>query len=199
MGGIYEQNDYSELIKHNHSQWNSNDRFIRKKEDIKACQILNCKYEHFNYFDCMYRKNSNNEFLYRTPGKEFSKIVDEDYILSKNIENEIIKRLDKYTILYVPSGIEHHIDHKIMNQIGKNLLKMGYKVYFYHDFNYEEALSSDYKLHQFIVEKKNLYNKKDAILCYSSQINLLFNDENNFLSWIKNKGGIKNYYIYEGS
>ena len=96
--------------------------------------------------------------------------------------------------IYTPLGIGGHIDHVLAFDIGVRMHQAGYNVKFYEDLPY--ALRKDY-LSSRINTLKNmrssvelfplemLERKIEALHYYQSQIDSLFENEDNMRDWIR--------------
>lgn len=150
----------------------------RKMEDERAMKILKTDYIQLDFLECLYRKSCCGEYIYET-------IYDEvNYQLDENIIDQMNYFIDSYVdlekdILVFPLGIGGHIDHKILNNIGRELCLKGGEVYFYRDVPYlKEELLDEYfiELDEILIpiSYRNLYSKIAATFCYNSQIDLLW-------------------------
>ncbi|HEV2649576.1 TPA: PIG-L family deacetylase, partial [Streptococcus pneumoniae] len=104
----------------------------RKKEDRLACERLQCDFRHLSYYECLYRKDRNGNFLYR---HIYSELKNED-TLKNDIIKELLMHLDDKCVVYCPLSLGDHIDHVFVNSIGRALEFMRYKVIYYEDFPY---------------------------------------------------------------
>lgn len=166
---------FSDYAKSLHDYWNLVDPFNdRKKENLDACESIGAKVLNLEYEDAIYRKK-DNIYLYPKDGDIFKEIspsdialIDEMYVYFK--ENFNIK--DKY---YFPMAIGNHVDHCIVNIIGKRLKKAGYNVIFYSDFSYEgKKIIKNVNKQVFELSEDDINAKINAITKYKSQIFMLF-------------------------
>ncbi|HEV1882529.1 TPA: PIG-L family deacetylase, partial [Streptococcus pneumoniae] len=104
----------------------------RKKEDRLACERLQCDFRHLSYYECLYRKDRNGNFLYR---HIYSELKNED-TLKNDIIKELLMHLDDKCVVYCPLSLGDHVDHVFVNSIGRALEFMRYKVIYYEDFPY---------------------------------------------------------------
>lgn len=155
---------------------------FRQKEDRKAMDVLNVSYNHLGFSECLYRKDSNNEFIYNNIYDDINFEKDNKMI------NEIISFFATFyniesTVFIFPLGIGNHIDHNLLSFIGNKLEQKFFKVLYYEDLPYKMNLNyEDYKdkvknKNGIIIplDKSDFYNKLEAYVCYSSQINVVWN------------------------
>lgn len=159
-----------------HQRWNlSMDApRARREEDIKACSILGSSYKHFDYLDCIYRVDHQNEPLIEKEEDLYQAIPSSQDYLVTEIRNLIFNSVELEDILISPMAIGDHIDHRIilksMENLGTN------KIYYYEDFPYilnnqknflnaEQFSPIRYKL-----SLKNITKWHEAIAAYTSQI-----------------------------
>src|SRR5512141_1171065 len=68
MSGIPDLTEYSPFAQLLHFQWgfaNAEETFrARREEDLSAAKILGAKNVHFDFWDCIYRRDKNGEWLY---------------------------------------------------------------------------------------------------------------------------------------
>ncbi|WP_203180683.1 PIG-L family deacetylase [Streptococcus mitis] len=161
----------------------------RIKEDILACKRLHCSFKHLPYFECLYRQDREGNFLYPTI---YSSIQTEE-ILKKDILEEILLLVDANSVVFCPLSIGNHVDHILVNEIGKQLELMNYTVIYYEDFPYISEVSleqyhqktKNLKIHQERLQELNYIDRISAILCYKSQISIIWKSIDNLLMDIK--------------
>lgn len=169
----------------------------RKKEDRLACERLQCDFRHLSYYECLYRKDRNGNFLYR---HIYSKLKNED-TLKNDIIKELLMHLDDKCVVYCPLSLGDHVDHVFVNSIGRALEFMRYKVIYYEDFPYVSDSSmvsymgktKELKMYQEELDEKH-YEELDekhyidrisSILCYKSQILIIWKSVEKLLNNIK--------------
>lgn len=96
----------------------------RKKEDRLACERLQCDFRHLSYYECLYRKDRNGNFLYR---HIYSELKNED-TLKNDIIKELLMHLYDKCVVYCPLSLGDHVAHVFVNSIGRALEFMRYKV-----------------------------------------------------------------------
>ncbi len=174
---------------------------VRRSEDLNALRILGASAKHFDFQDCIYRKNfESDEFLY----EDMEKITDGgdigEPLLMKNIEERmsVLKKTDAQVV--APFSVGDHADHRIIRIISD---KFRIDIKYYLDFpyvfmgesreknqNYENYSFSNYK-----ISGESLSSWKLAVAEYKSQISSFW--ENNMemdkaiKGYYKKHGGIK--------
>ena len=100
----------------------------------------------------------------------------------KKLEKRILLKLKQYIssedVCYFPSGRGGHVDHILVNNVGKRLADENYKVVYYRDFYYQGEVydSNRYAKKNKFFNKKCLEKKTEAMKQYKSQIDMLFGD-----------------------
>ena len=151
----------------------------RRTEDKQSCAGMGASYEHWDFLDCIYRKDANGNHLYPTWQHIIGDLRLED-------EPLILKLADKFQQLspakqiYAPLTVGNHADHRIIRRAAEiaydNLL-------YYEDFPYALV---DGALQTALVDPQAwgvtvhplpadaLKAKIAAIMSYKSQLNALF-------------------------
>lgn len=161
----------------------------RKKEDRLACERLQCDFRHLSYYECLYRKDRNGNFLYR---HIYSELKNED-TLKNDIIKELLMHLDDKCVVYCPLSLGDHVDHVFVNSIGRALEFMRYKVIYYEDFQYVSDSSmvgymgktKELKMYQEELDKKHYIDRISSISCYKSQILIIWKSVEKLLNNIK--------------
>lgn len=103
---------------------------VRLEEDDHAIRILGVTRLHFDFLDCIYRRNPNGAWLYTdiypTPHLE-------DGELLREITASITSLLSSEDRMYCPLAIGAHVDHRIVRAAIENL---GKDIYYYADIPY---------------------------------------------------------------
>jgi len=136
---------------------------IRKKEEALVCSELGYQYDFFDFMDLPLRKGEATSEMNGLIG---------------DIKNKLEKTLHPSDDCFFPLGFGHP-DHKVVNEIGLNLLARGYEVLFYEDlpyaaygdYNYEERCSflKQEGLEPVLVEI-NIGQKLKTLKLYASQM-----------------------------
>jgi len=180
--------DLSAFAKRLHTRWKIEDSSasIRRQEDISACKCLGVDFKHLNFSDAIYRKSENN-FLYTSSVDLFSKIHNVDLNTKKSISKKILSIIkNNSATLYFPMGFGGHVDHKMLHDVGLNILKQDCNkdIRFYRDFSYRNKFSR-IPAYSFSVKssKEHLQNKINAFNKYKSQISTLFGTIDNMYKY----------------
>ena len=181
------KNDFSDFAKELNNLWNLKspveERIIENKN---ACEKMNIKYLNLDFTEAIYRKEKS-KYLYPLSNDIFKDIVDED----SNLKNDIFDILCKYVkeddLIYVPSSIGNHVDHKIVCEVGKMLTNTN-KVIFYEDFSYEGSPNiAKTKIVKIKLSDEELFAKIEAVKEYKSQIEMLFGSIENIKLYYEKK------------
>lgn len=93
----------------------------RKNEDIAACDLLNCKYLHLDFFECLYRRKANGDYVY----SQLSNIYYLDFEDTEGVEllfEKLSCIVSQFDILLAPLGLGNHADHLLTCAIVKKWL-----------------------------------------------------------------------------
>jgi hypothetical protein len=98
------------------------------------------------------------------------------------VQDAVFNHIQSYgdsMMIWCPLGSAHHIEHRMIAQIGHDLLKQGYDVIFYEDAGYETSLNQSH-IHYCATEKslcapliflnQNWHTKYDLMRYYASQM-----------------------------
>lgn len=182
---------------------NSKEYFSIRKTEEKA---LSLKFSFESLFlpfsEALFRSRKrglSQKYLYNTKKKLFDQVNQHDKALVRKIKESIseimLKTKNKKVVLYFPLGLGKHVDHQIVNQIGKNFSDQNKKlkntkIYFYQDFPYElwedkKKVTLDHKKlfkreNKIFLCQDELDQKKAMINSYPSQVAALFGSKENF-------------------
>ncbi|MEK5521652.1 MULTISPECIES: PIG-L deacetylase family protein [Heyndrickxia] len=162
----------------------------RNAEDQKAIDHLGVKRHDLNYLDAIFRGNPP---LYTNERELFSNIKESDIKIIVELFQIIKHNFVKGCKLFFPLAIGEHVDHQIVNFVGKQLAKENYNCIFYEDFPYcaiedikyvnDKGFNSHYEA--FYVDLEGIIDKKvSAIKIYDSQIKGLFGDKSNIINML---------------
>jgi LmbE family N-acetylglucosaminyl deacetylase len=161
----------------------------RRCEDATAMTYLGAEYEHWGYFDCIYRRHpKSGDFLYSSESAIFGPVRGEDLGLIDELTGRLVSALpvDKVQV-YAPLAVGHHVDHQVVLQAALRLRPLGYKVKHYEDYPYAE--DSDGVAHALAawatppaptvltLSETNWEAKVAAVSLYRSQLDVLFGGE----------------------
>ena len=114
--------EYSPFAQQLHRNWGFADAAEtareRRKEDLRAAEILGAKAVHFDFLDCIYRRGRSGEWLYQEidiPPRE------EDADLPAQIASAISARLEPDDVLVCQLGVGSHVDHVLVRQAAERL------------------------------------------------------------------------------
>lgn len=170
----------------------------RKEENKAACKILGIADINMTFYDAIFRQSFSKTWLYNNFDELFGPVKQSDINLIKSIFDTICKHVSKeLTILFFPTAKGGHVDHVIVNEVGKRLLNIGYSIFFYDEFFYNENHCEDLTLNLYKMEfSSEMLNKKIiAMECYKSQHKILFKDGNVSQYYLSN--AVKDNKIFE--
>lgn len=149
----------------------------RMKEERKVSKRLNVKSINLGFRDASLRAPYTCEADYLNP------ILDVRYDASWPMIDVTVRTAaasNDYEFLLFPLGLGHHVDHRILFEIGKNLLYQGYPVLFYEDGSYDvtrdvKAISAyvaeaDLELRRYALGPLNLKEKLGYVKMYRTQV-----------------------------
>lgn len=151
---------------------------IRQHENIMAANFLEVKQIDLNYKDAIFR-TINNNYIYFKEDLIFSEPKEDiNYYLEK-IQNLVHQFREEYCNceFLFPMAFGNHIDHIILNRVGKELSNRQSEkdIMFYYDFPYAFQNSKEYKIKKiYFYSIKDFFKKYRAICCYQSQIKCNF-------------------------
>jgi LmbE family N-acetylglucosaminyl deacetylase len=152
---------------------------IKKREEEEVSSILKTKPVFLDYIEKIPLYNMEQKDIIKKVKKSFNK----EFV--KNIENSLTMEINKRFICFFPLSTEDHPSHRLVNDIGLNLLKKGYNIQFYEDFPYisrninkikEITSFRNFKLIP-ILKEINIKRKLKILKCYKSQISVRWLDE----------------------
>jgi LmbE family N-acetylglucosaminyl deacetylase len=180
MCGFLENEDVSALAGKIHTQWGfrSTEETIRSRrlEDQRAAEILKAQPIHFDFRDCIYRRDMTGNWLYDM--NTFVPPHPEDQQLVEGIANALAERLLPDDELVCPLAVGAHVDH-VITRMAVECLKR--PLWYYADIPYllynpsglEETrrimLAKEQK-----VSWKGLMAWQRAVAAYTSQIPMEF-------------------------
>ncbi|MFW5714617.1 MAG: PIG-L deacetylase family protein [Brevefilum sp.] len=183
MGGFPPDENYSDFAQQNHLAWGMSGEAairMRRAEDHTACQILGAQHRHFDWPDAIYRREtSTGKPLIKNNQELFGKAPEETLV--KAIQAMLENNIGRDTMIVFPLGLGNHIDHIAVSRAEE--AHEGAKFY-YADYPYIlKAFSLPAQWEKTIKKKPHHLNEKalshwqDAVLCYKSQINAFWRDE----------------------
>lgn len=173
----------------------------RRSEDAAALASLGAAYEHWDYLDCIYRRDpASGEFLYGSEKALWGTVARTDRHLVSELTARLSQVLTRHgnatetqelsnrgrggAALYAPLAVGRHVDHQLALRVALRLRRRGWPVQFYEDYPYAEdpqkltrALRSWDSPPQATVvslSEEDLAAKTAAISLYASQLTVLF-------------------------
>ncbi|HSG41649.1 MAG TPA: PIG-L family deacetylase [Anaerolineales bacterium] len=178
MAGYPTDNEYSPFAEFLHQQWgfSSAEETIqsRREEDRNAVSLVGATTVHFDFLDCIYRRNEKGEWPYYEiylPPQEM------DADLPQQIADAITPRLKPDDVLVCQLSVGSHVDHVLVRQaaelLGRPLL---YDIDVPYIFYKPEELASKsvgMKENAHTVSVAGLKAWQEAVLAYKSQLPVL--------------------------
>jgi LmbE family N-acetylglucosaminyl deacetylase len=176
MCGNPHLSEYSPFAQSLHAQWGFADaeETIRKRriEDTTAANILGATVLHFDFLDCIYRRDSNGDWLY--PEGVFGTIRPEDADLPAQIASAITPRLQSTDILVCQLGVGSHVDHVLVRQaaelLGRPLIYDIDMPYFLYKSNEFGEKAAGMKESTSRITESSLEPWIEAVIAYKSQL-----------------------------
>jgi hypothetical protein len=144
---------------------------LRRAEDRKAGAILGASVLHFDFWDCVYRRGKDGEWLY---SDVFLPPHPEDAELPEQLAAAIQSRLRQDDILVCQLALGAHVDHVLVRQGAERLgLPMNYDIDVPYIFYYPdtlEKLAAGMRESVHSITEAGLGRWKQAALEYKSQI-----------------------------
>jgi LmbE family N-acetylglucosaminyl deacetylase len=169
---------------------------IRRAEDEIAASILCAKTVYFDFWDCIYRRDPEGNWLY---ADVFVPPHEADVDLPARIAESISARLTRDDVLVCQLSVGSHVDHIIVRQAAELLARpLLYAIDIPYLFKYPDELaprSAGMKEKLYRVSETGLGSWQDASMAYASQISSLIEPEQNLRellhSYWAERGGIR--------
>jgi LmbE family N-acetylglucosaminyl deacetylase len=172
--GLTEVSPFAQLL---HTQWgfaNAEEAMReRRKEDLRAADILGAKVIHFDFLDCIYRRGKGGKWLYN---EIFVPPHEEDAGLPSQIASTIIPRLQPDDVLVCQLAVGSHVDHVLVRQAAE-LLGLGGRLiydidmpYFLYKSDELEAKAAGMKESISRITEAGLERWAEAVAAYKSQL-----------------------------
>jgi len=163
---------------------------VRRCEDALAMAYLGAEYQHWDYLDCIYRRDPDGaSFLYTSESALFGAIQHEELALVRDLTARLQSSFSPAMTRFYAPLFGKHVDHRIALQAALALRRIGFEVEFYSDYPYAEdpdvvrhALSewTTLPLARLVtLSVEDLKSRIGAILQYRSQLDVLFGSESN--------------------
>jgi LmbE family N-acetylglucosaminyl deacetylase len=163
---------------------------LRRAEDRAACERLGASWLHWEYPDCIYRRDpATSASLYPDVESIFGQIQPcERGALAGGLAIRLQALCDacRPTTVYAPLTAGHHVDHHLVQWAARRLSPRGWTLRFYEDYPYvavpaflEMVFEAGGRWLPEIepLTPANLAAKIEAIACYRSQVPGLFRGE----------------------
>ena len=152
----------------------------RRNEDTKAANILGATAIHFDFLDCIYRRDKFGNWLY--PEGVFGSVRAEDADLPAEIAAEITSRLRPDDVLVCQLSVGSHVDHVLVRQaaelLGRPLIYDIDMPYFLYRSDEFESKAAGMKESVRSVTEAGLGRWLDAVVAYKSQLPALHESAN---------------------
>ena len=144
----------------------------RRLEDQNAAKILGAKTVHFDFLDCIYRRDQNGDWLYLE--NVFGAIRPEDDGLPVQIAAAIMPRLEPDDVVVCQLSVGSHVDHVLVRQAAELLSRpLLYDIdmpYFLYKSNEFEAKAAGMKESTHRITETSLEHWIEAVIQYKSQL-----------------------------
>jgi LmbE family N-acetylglucosaminyl deacetylase len=178
MAGAPTSDEYSPFAKLLHEQWGFSSAGecvkARREEDNNAASLIGATTVHFDFLDCIYRRDENGEWPY---DDIYLPAHPMDANLPRKIADEILARLKPDDVLVCQLSVGSHIDHVLVRQAAELLERpLLYTVDVPYIFYKSEELtpkSAGMKENTHLVTESGLKSWQEAVLAYKSQLPVL--------------------------
>ncbi|MEK6406575.1 MAG: PIG-L family deacetylase [Acidobacteriota bacterium] len=173
----------------------------RRLEDASACRVLGCETSFLEFSDAIYRQGADGRHLYPTFESLRGPLAPEDDLAAERLAAEVRGHLlDKNTVVYCPLAIGAHVDHVLVRDCCRILMKHDSIVVFYRDFYYDQQSTDgveDLTFNRFNVTltRDELGKKVAAFSEYKSQISDLFESHAGMTSYFERIGNIESMFL----
>ena len=178
MAGTPSDTEISQFAQLLHEQWGfaSAEETVasRREEDKTAASIVGATTVHFDFLDCIYRRDENGEWPYHEISLPPHKM---DMDLPRQIADMILPRLEPDDELVCQLSVGSHVDHVLVRQAAELLNgPLTYDVdipYLFYKPEELEPKSAGMKEELYAVSETGLKAWKEAVLAYRSQLPVL--------------------------
>ncbi len=179
----------SNFAKSLHSRWDLpiDAPDIRRSEDIAACKILSAQARHFNFLDCIYRVDSNRNFIVEKEEDLYQPIPSTQTYLVSEIREVIQNQVKPEDRIISPMAIGDHLDHRILLKAVQELKREN--VLFYQDYPYviktqkQAIFFKNYSPIKFNLSPVDIKKWHQSIAEYRSQLSTFWKDS----EWMKSE------------
>ncbi|NWG33202.1 MAG: PIG-L family deacetylase [Chloroflexi bacterium] len=175
MSGVPSGGEASPFAQLLHQQWgfSSAEEAVgsRREEDRKAAQIVGATARHFDFLDCIYRRDENGKWLYDQISLPPQGL---DRRLPRQMADAISSRLEPDDVLVCQLSVGSHVDHVLVRQAAELL---GHPLLYDVDIPYlfykpEELAPKSVGMEKtvYAVTESGLQSWQEAVLAYTSQL-----------------------------
>jgi glycosyltransferase involved in cell wall biosynthesis/LmbE family N-acetylglucosaminyl deacetylase/SAM-dependent methyltransferase len=171
-----DDNPKSAFVRHLQRKWGGRADVaqLRRQEDERALQSLGVtNIEQWNYAEAVYRSKPDGEARCGTY-EDLRTFESDDQQLAKTLTERILAMnfVSPKAVLYFPLALGQHIDHRILFDVGCELVAQGQPVRFYEDFPYAEKYDAEpYELNWMPRTVSIKVSKKaEAAFAYTTQL-----------------------------
>ncbi|MBL8090729.1 MAG: PIG-L family deacetylase [Anaerolineales bacterium] len=147
----------------------------RRLEDLNSAKILGATAQHFDFLDCIYRRDVAGNWLYDSI---FIDPLPQEEYLPKQIADEILSRLKPDDKLVAQFGIGKHVDHVIVRQavelLNQPILYVADIPYLFNTPEHLDEHKAGMKEKVDMVSETGIRSWIEAVAAYESQILALF-------------------------
>jgi LmbE family N-acetylglucosaminyl deacetylase len=149
---------------------------LRRAEDVRAAGIVGAKPVHFDFPDCIYRRDANGEWLY--PAGVFDPPRSEESGLPVAMTEALVARLQPEDVIVCQLAVGHHVDHvtarRAVEALGRPLLYIADIPYLLDHPEELEPCAQGMQFEARPVSSAGLAAWQAGIEAYASQIPMLF-------------------------
>lgn len=170
---------------------------LRRSEDRAAVERLGACWLHWELPDCIYRLGPEGQPLYAEPTAIFEEIHPSErgvLVGALTVRLQALCDALRPSVLYAPLGVGHHVDHYLVQWAARRLTPRGWTLRYYEDYPYAEVpgfvqaaleIGGPWQPELEPLTPSALQAKIEAVLRYRSQIQGLFQGEENVADRIK--------------
>ena len=178
MCGYPPEGEFSSFAQTLHSLWgfNSAEETVRarREEDRRAAAVVGAQVTHFDFLDCIYRRDSNGNWMYHDISVPAHP---EDADIPNRIAETIFTRLQPDDVLVCQLSVGSHVDHVLVRQGAERLDRpLIYDIdipYFFTKPEEFELKSAGMRESLHPITESGLRSWQEAVLEYKSQLIVL--------------------------
>ena len=166
----------------------------RRAEDSAAMKVAGCQHLPLGIPDAIDRRDADGQPYYPSLPALFGAVRPEDSDRCREVQALLGTALGERTLL-APLGVGAHVDHQLCAHVGRRLAAEGHSVWFYEDAPYVfPDTGSELRPDSVLLAARRIRanirgtwdlpirssQKEEILACYSSQIEALFGDLQNY-------------------